>query len=148
MSGCIHAGAHTIGVSHCVAFVTRLYNFSSTVPTDPSLDPKYAALLKKKCPPGSANNNITTVFMDTFTPETVDNLYYNGLLLKLGLFTSDAALLTDTNTATVVNASAGRRHLRTWQERFAAAMVNMGLIIELTGNEGQIRRKCSVINSS
>eukprot|EP00253_Pinus_taeda_P029491 PITA_29491 len=144
----ILSGAHSIGVSHCTSFVTRLYNFSTTIPTDPSLDPKYAALLKEKCPQGSPSNNITTVFMDIITPETLDNLYYDGLLNKHGLFTSDAALLTDPNTATVVDASAGSYNLRTWQQNFAAAMVNMGMIIELTGNEGQIRRKCSVINSS
>eukprot|EP00253_Pinus_taeda_P026776 PITA_26776 len=144
----ILSGAHSIGVSHCTSFVTRLYNFSATIPTDPSLDPLLADILKKKCPQGSPSNNITTVFMDTYTPETIDNLYYNGLLEKHGLFTSDATLLTDRNTATVVKASAGRRHLRTWQERFAAAMVSMGKIIELTGNEGEIRRNCSLINSS
>lgn len=143
--GCIYAGAHSIGVSHCSSFVSRLYNFSSTIPTDPSLDPNYAALLKENCPQGSPNNNITTVFMDIVMPETLDNLYYDGLQMKRGLFTSDGALLTDTNTATVVNARARSYNFRTWQQNFAAAMVNMGMIIELTGNEGEIRSKCSVM---
>eukprot|EP00253_Pinus_taeda_P029796 PITA_29796 len=82
-------GAHSIGVSHCTSFVSRLYNFNTTIPTDPSLDPMLADILKKKCPQGIPSKNITTVFMDTYTPETIDNLYYKGLLKKHGLFTSD-----------------------------------------------------------
>lgn len=144
----MHAGAHSIGVSHCTAFVSRLYNFSSTFQTDPSLDPKYADLLKEKCPRGSPNNNLTTVFMDVFTPKTLDNLYYDGLQIKRGLFTSDATLLTDPNTKTVVDDSSGRNNLCKWQRNFAAAMIKMGMIIELSGNQGEIRRKCNVVNRS
>ncbi|KAL4383148.1 hypothetical protein GQ457_15G024950 [Hibiscus cannabinus] len=41
------SGAHSIGVAHCPAFSNRLYSFNATHPQDPSLDPNYAAFLKK-----------------------------------------------------------------------------------------------------
>lgn len=143
----ILSGAHSIGISHCSAFVSRLYNFSSTFQTDPSLDEKYAKVLKAKCPQGSPNNVKTTVPMDVFTPNTVDNLYYDGVIKNLGLFTSDAKLLTDPKTKYVVNANSGYNNLPTWQRNFGAAMVKMGKISVLNGNQGEIRHTCRVMNN-
>jgi peroxidase len=141
----ILSGAHSFGISHCSSFLKRLYNFSNTFQTDPSLDPQYAQLLKQKCPQGS--NGDPTVFMETITPETLDNFYYDGLNMNHGLFTSDATLLTNPNTRNLVHANCGHYNLRRWQISFAAAMVKMGMIIELTGNQGEIRHNCRVINS-
>eukprot|EP00253_Pinus_taeda_P024305 PITA_24305 len=143
----ILSGAHTIGVSHCSSFVSRLYNFNATFQTDPSLDPNYANILKARCPQGSPSNVKTTVPMEIVTPNTLDNVYYDELKRKHGLFTSDAALLTDPNTNNVVNANSGRPNLHRWQLRFGAAMVKMGKISVLSGNEGEIRHNCRVINS-
>jgi hypothetical protein len=43
----LYAGAHTIGCSHCAAFSSRLYNFSTTSSQDPSLHPSYADAIVK-----------------------------------------------------------------------------------------------------
>ena len=63
MYACIaNVGGHTIGVGHCNAFSSRLYNFTGKGDQDPSLDPTYAAFLKTKCK--SLSDNTTTVEMD------------------------------------------------------------------------------------
>lgn len=142
----ILSGAHTVGVSHCSSFRSRLYNFSTAVQTDPSLDPYYATVLKAQCPKGAYSNNQTTVAMESKTPLIVDNLYYDEVKAHRGLFTSDATLLTDPNTLNMVNQNSGP-NLYTWQQKFAAAMVKMGKIGVLAGSPGEIRVNCSHSNN-
>lgn len=140
------SGAHTIGVSHCSSFVSRLYNFNGSNTTDPSLDPTYAQILKEKCPQGSPSNSNTTVFMDPETPITLDNVYYDEVIANRGLFTSDATLLTNPNTKSSVTGNSGP-NLSEWQKKFAAAMIKMGNIGVLTGTQGGVRGNCRVANS-
>lgn len=140
------SGAHTIGVSHCSSFASRLYNFSGTNTTDPSLDPTYAQILKQSCPQGNPSNVNTTVVMDPQTPFILDNLYYNDVIANRGLFTSDTTLLTDPNTKSSVTANSGL-NLVGWQKKFAAAMIKMGEVSVLTGNQGGVRPNCRVANS-
>ncbi|WJX40647.1 peroxidase [Trifolium repens] len=138
------SGAHTIGRSHCAAFSSRLYNFSTTSSQDPSLHPSYAAILKTQCPQGNTNPNLV-VPMDPSSPGTADVGYYLDILANRGLFTSDQTLLSNTRTARQVNQNARNPYL--WSSKFADAMVKMGQIGVLTGNAGEIRTSCRVANS-
>lgn len=135
-----YTGAHTIGIAHCSAFSDRLYNFSQTVKADPSLDPKYADQLRGECPTGSDNE----VDMDPPSPLTFDSSYYKSLLVKRGLFTSDQTLMSKHGTATLVKRFAKKPAL--FKKKFAAAMVKMGSIGVLTGEQGEIRTNCRVVN--
>ncbi|KAJ8626241.1 hypothetical protein MRB53_019548 [Persea americana] len=137
------SGAHTIGRSHCTSFSNRLYNFNSTTDQDPSLDPSYAAQLKQQCPQGSTNPNLV-VPINPSSPNFMDTAYYSDILANRGLFISDQVLLTNPSTAAQVtqNAVSGLG----WRADFAAAMVKMGQIGVLTGNAGEIRSNCRVIN--
>jgi len=141
---CDKTGAHTIGDSQCKSFTDRLYNFSGTNSQDPSLDSKYAASLRKSCPQDSTDPNLE-VPMDTRTPTISDVNYYKDILANRGLFTSDQTLLTNPATAREVKSNA--RSSSGWKRKFAAAMVKMGQIEVLTGNTGEIRANCRVINS-
>jgi len=140
----VHAGAHTIGRSHCSSFSNRLYNFSGTSSQDPSLDPSYAPLLKRQCPQGSTNPNLV-VPMNPSSPGIADVGYYVDILSNRGLFTSDQTLLTNAETASQVKQNA--RDGYQWASKFADAMVKMGQISVSTGNAGEIRRNCRVVNS-
>ncbi|KHN23290.1 Peroxidase 5 [Glycine soja] len=139
----VHAGAHTIGRSHCWAFSSRLYNFSSTSSQDPSLDPSYAALLKRQCPQGSTNPNLV-IPMNPSSPGIADVAYYVDILANRGPFTSDQTLLTDAETASQVKQNARDPYL--WASQFADAMIKMGQISVITGNAGEIRTNCRVVN--
>lgn len=139
------SGAHSIGISHCSSFSSRLYTFNATLAQDPSLDPAYAAFLKRKCPPPS---NVTqadpTVPLDSITANTMDNKYYLQLLKLRGLLTSDETLYTSPSTSRMVVNNAKNNFA--WSVKFAKAMVKMGSIEVLTGNQGEIRKVCSVVN--
>ncbi|KAL7146044.1 hypothetical protein ABFS83_06G014600 [Erythranthe nasuta] len=137
------SGAHTLGRSHCTSFSNRLYSFSTNTSQDPSLDAFYASQLRQQCPRGTGPNPV--VPMDSFSPAQTDVGYYRGVLSNRGLFTSDQTLLTSPITQAQVFQNAQNPFL--WANKFAAAMVNMGKIGVLTGNSGEIRANCRVINS-
>ncbi|KAL1532857.1 peroxidase [Salvia divinorum] len=131
------SGAHSIGISHCSSFTSRLYPA-----TDPSLDPKYAAFLKRKCPPKSRVDR--TIHLDSITPDCLDNKYYAGLKANRGVLTTDQVLQSSPLTAKLVAENA--RNNGVWGKKFAAAMEKMGGIEVLTGKQGEIRKKCRFVN--
>ncbi|KAK7310177.1 hypothetical protein RJT34_07511 [Clitoria ternatea] len=136
--------AHSIGVSHCSSFIKRLYSFSDTNPQDPFLDPSYAEMLKAKCPPPTASNADPVVDLDASTPIRLDNKYYEGIVNHRGLLTSDQTLLsTETTKETVKN---NAYHGSSLAQKFAQAKVHMGSIQVLTGSDGEIRTRCSLVN--
>ncbi|KAH0460868.1 hypothetical protein IEQ34_008443 [Dendrobium chrysotoxum] len=140
------SGAHSIGVSHCSSFRNRIYNFSSSSQLDPTLSAAYAALLQLACPFNTSQSGNTTVALDLITPVALDNAYYKGVQLSLGLFTSDQALLTQANLSTAVNDNAD--NASGWATKFGRAMVQMGTTEVKTGTQGQIRKNCRVVNSA
>ncbi|KAJ4844781.1 hypothetical protein Tsubulata_003494, partial [Turnera subulata] len=135
------SGAHSIGISHCSSFSNRLYNFNATHPQDPSMDPRYAAFLRTKCPPPSDKpTSDPTVGFDS-TPNRLDNKYYTELKKRRGLLTSDQTLMSSSSTQQMVLTNA--RNGATWATKFKKAMVHMGSLDVLTGMQGEIRRQCS-----
>ncbi|KAK8509886.1 hypothetical protein V6N13_093726 [Hibiscus sabdariffa] len=135
------SGAHTIGVSHCSGFFNRLYNFTGKGDQDPSLNATYAAFLKTQCKTSTDNTTITP--MDPITPLTFDTNYYVVLKQKRGLFESDAALLTNGGSSNLVNQLLNQNK---FFAEFAKSIKKMGAIGVLTGNAGEIRKKCFAIN--
>ncbi|KAL1555548.1 Peroxidase 27 [Salvia divinorum] len=136
------SGSHTIGTSHCSSFSNRLYNFTGRGDSDPSLDPNYAARLRSRCPPA---DQTTLVEMDPGSFKTFDEDYYTLVAKRRGLFTSDSALLADSETREYVLRQA-RTKGSTFLEDFAESMVKMGKIGVLTGSQGEVRRRCAFVN--
>lgn len=132
------SGAHSIGVSHCSAF-------NETHPQYPTLDPSLANVLRNTCPnpPFNANND-PTVPLDFVTPNRLDNRYYQDLQHNRGILNSDQALMTRPTTVHMVRSFGSKGG--DWAKKFAKAMVHMGSIEVLTGNQGEIRRNCRVVN--
>uniref|UniRef100_A0A7N2LWU1 Peroxidase n=1 Tax=Quercus lobata TaxID=97700 RepID=A0A7N2LWU1_QUELO len=137
------SGAHTIiGDSHCFSFSNRLYNFTGKgYGQDPSLNPIYATYLKTKCK--NLSDNTTSLPMDPKSSLSFDTHYYKILLKHKGLFQSDAALLTDKKSFKEVKKLIVFEY---FLEKFAHSIKKMGEIQVLTGNEGQIRKNCSVVS--
>ncbi|XP_035542488.1 peroxidase 5-like isoform X1 [Juglans regia] len=103
-----------------------------------------SARLKEQCPQGSTDPNLV-VPMNPSSPAVTDVGYYIDILANRGLFTSDQTLLRSPETANQVNQNA--RNPMLWRFKFAAAMLKMGQLGVLTGNAGEIRTNCRVINS-
>ncbi|XP_062151647.1 peroxidase 51-like [Alnus glutinosa] len=137
------SGAHTLGFSHCSRFADRLYNFSSSSVTDPSLNPDYANQLESECPQ-NVDPRIA-VNLDPVTPQTFDNIYYQNLVGGKGLLSSDQVLFTDSvSQSTVIDFA---NNPGDFNGAFVTAMRKLGRVGVKTGNNGQIRRDCSAFNS-
>lgn len=136
------SGGHTIGVSHCSSFENRLYNFTGKADSDPSLDSKYVAELKRKCKPGDTK---TIVEMDPGSVRSFDEDYYTLVSKRRGLFESDGALLNDKETRDYVLGQVATKGLSFGRD-FGESMVKMGMIGVLTGNNGEIRKHCAFVN--
>ncbi|KAL2508567.1 Peroxidase 57 [Forsythia ovata] len=134
------SGAHSIGISQCQSFTDRIYSFNTTHAQDPSLDPKFASFLKKKCPKSATNNRVN---LDVATPNKLDNQYYKNLKKKMGLLSSDQTIENSGLTANIVAKYVNNPTL--WAADFAASMIQMGLIDVKTGNQGEIRNNCRII---
>ncbi|KAJ8527847.1 hypothetical protein K7X08_015298 [Anisodus acutangulus] len=136
------SGGHTIGMSHCFSFSSRLYNFTGKGDMDPNMDKNYIAQLKTKCKP----NDVTTIVeMDPGSFKSFDTDYYTMVTKRRGLFASDAALLTNSQTKDYV-LSQLKPHGSTFFKDFGESMVKMGKIGVLTGKAGEIRKHCAFRN--
>jgi len=98
--------------------------------------------LKSKCK--GLSDTTTAVEMDPNSPSTFDSDYYSILLQNKGLFQSDAALLTAKVSRNIVNELVKQDKFFT---EFGQSMKRMGAIDVLTDSDGEIRTKCSVVNS-
>ncbi|GLT70550.1 hypothetical protein SLA2020_426230 [Shorea laevis] len=137
-------GGHTIGFTHCKEFADRLYRYNNTTPTDPKLNPKYAAALKKMC------KNYTTdigmsAFNDVMTPSKFDNMYFKNLLRGLGLLMSDTAMVDDGKTRPLVELYAVNQ--TAFFNDFSHAMEKLSVYGVKTGRKGEVRRRCDAFNS-
>ncbi|RLM87707.1 hypothetical protein C2845_PM04G29290 [Panicum miliaceum] len=119
------SGARTVGRSHCSSFSDRL--------------PPNASLTDQ-CSGGGD----PTVPQDFVTPDGLDSQYYRNVLNHEVLFGSDAALLASNQTADMVRDNAFTPGL--WEAKFKAAMVKMGRAGIKTSTNGEIRKKCWMVN--
>ncbi|KAG5408444.1 hypothetical protein IGI04_004763 [Brassica rapa subsp. trilocularis] len=129
------SGAHTIGFSHCDRFASRLYNFSAFMPVDPTLDPAYAQQLMQSCPRVGADPSVA-VNLDLNTPNVFDNVYFQNLVARKGLFTSDQILFNDFRSqATVIRFANSAEE---FNRAFTSAMRKLGRVGVKVGNQGEI----------
>ncbi|XP_038874441.1 peroxidase 66 [Benincasa hispida] len=134
------SGAHTLGFSHCSSFQSRLRNFSSIHEIDPTLESRFAQILRNKCQKPNLDKNAGQ-FLDP-TSSTFDNVYYKRLLEGKGVFGSDQALFVDSRTRGLVGLFAQDQNL--FFKEFAASMVNLGNLG--VSQNGNVRLNCRVVN--
>ncbi|KAK9067786.1 hypothetical protein SSX86_011897 [Deinandra increscens subsp. villosa] len=128
------SGAHTLGFAQCRTFRSRIYN-------DTNIDPAFASHLRTICP--QVGGNSTLAPLDPI-PGSFDAKYFTNLVSKKGLLSSDQALFNGGETDELV--SEYSRDLEEFLEDFAKSMIKMGDIKPLTGNRGQIRNNCRMVN--
>ncbi|KAB8102227.1 hypothetical protein EE612_033585, partial [Oryza sativa] len=140
------SGAHTLGTAHCPSYAGRLYNFTGKNDADPSLDGEYAGRLRARCASATDESGMISE-MDPGSYKTFDTSYYRHVAKRRGLFSSDASLLTDATTRDYVRRIATGKFDAEFFSDFGESMTKMGNVQVLTGEEGEIRKKCYVINS-
>ncbi|XP_059636012.1 peroxidase 57-like [Cornus florida] len=144
-------GAHAIGFCHCGFFVQRLYNFRGSGLSDPSMDSNFLDFLRKSCPkPVEQNTNISAdpkVFMTakTSTPFKLDTAFYSGLLEEEAVLQLDQDLAFTDITRKIASDYVNRPKM--FRRKFAEAMIKLGNVGVLTGQEGEIRLNCRRVNN-
>ncbi|KAK4405227.1 Peroxidase 10 [Sesamum angolense] len=137
------SGGHTIGFAQCLTFKNRLFNFKGSGKPDPSLDPSMLSGLQTTCP-NIDQSNSKLAPLDSQSMYRFDNMYYKSLMNNNGLLESDQALVLDTKTAAMVKDYSADPFL--FATHFAASMVKLGNTGVLTGQGGEIRKKCGSVN--
>lgn len=137
-------GAHTIGFTHCKEFIHRIYNFSSTSDSDPSMHPKLVAGLRSVCQNYTQDSSMAA-FNDVRSPGKFDNAYYQNVIKGLGLLSSDSLLAVDPRTRPIVELYANDQ--QAFFTDFANAMERLSLLGVRTGKKGEVRSRCDQFNS-
>ncbi|MBA0772012.1 hypothetical protein Gotri_007456, partial [Gossypium trilobum] len=139
----LNTGAHTIGFAQCFTFKQRLFNFGGSRKPDPDLEASLLKGLQTVCP-DQVDSDTTLVPLDSVTTNRFDNSYYRNLVNSSGLLQSDHVLSTDNRTASMVLSYSRYPYL--FLKDFGASMVKMANIGVLTGQDGEIRKNCKVVN--
>ncbi|GLT86334.1 hypothetical protein SLE2022_044790 [Rubroshorea leprosula] len=137
------SGAHTIGYAQCFTFKRRLFDFKGSGKPDPTLDVSALTNLQGLCPNTDSSNTILAP-LDTLSVYKFDNLYYTNLVNNVGLLESDQALMADPRTSAMVTSYSTNPYL--FSNDFAASMMKLGSLGILTGDKGQIGKKCGSVN--
>ncbi|KAL5995707.1 Peroxidase 64 [Asimina triloba] len=128
------SGGHSLGFSHCSSFQNRIHNFDSTHDVDPAMNPFFAESLQKICPAHKQLKNAGSS-MDGSTAK-FDNTYYKLIIQGKGLFSSDQALMSSTDTKKLVYRYATSH--QAFRDAFAQSMIKMS---SLTGGQ-EVRLHC------
>ncbi|KAJ3680926.1 hypothetical protein LUZ60_015415 [Juncus effusus] len=131
------SGAHTIGMARCVNFRSHIYN-------DSNIDGSFANLRKSVCPKKSGSGDTNLAPLDLQTPASFDNDYFKNLMSNKGLLHSDQELFNGGFADCLVKSYSGNS--MAFFSDFVTAMIKMGDISPLTGNNGEIRKNCRVVN--
>ncbi|TMW80550.1 hypothetical protein EJD97_018496, partial [Solanum chilense] len=137
------SGAHTIGFAQCFTFKRRLFDFDGSGNPDPTLDSSLLGSLRSVCP-NQSDSDSNLAPLDAVTINRFDNVYFKNLMNNSGLLESDQALMNDNTTAALV--SNYSRNPSLFSKEFAASMVKLINIGVLTGQNGEIRKNCRVVN--
>ncbi|PKU61306.1 peroxidase 42-like [Dendrobium catenatum] len=135
-------GAHSVGRTHCVKLVHRLYP-----EVDPALNPDHVPHMLKKCyDPIPDPKAVQYVRNDRGTPMKLDNNYYRNILDNKGLLMVDHELAHDPRTRPYVKKMAKSQDY--FFEHFARAITLLSENNPLTGENGEIRRHCNLSNKN
>lgn len=108
------------------------------------MDSEYVTNLKaRKCT--TPTDTSTIVEMDPGSRNTFDLSYYSLLVKRRGLFESDAALTMSPVTFSLVKQLL-HGSLDEFYSEFAKSMEKLSQINVKTRSEGEIRKKCSIVN--
>lgn len=122
-----------------------MYNYKG-IPgaSDPSIDVTFLQVLKTTCPQGGTSGNF--VNLDQISPNFVDNSYYNSTLKHYGVLQIDQDIALHPATTKTVSYFAANGAV--FNKKFGDALNNLARVGVLTGDQGQIRATCRMVNPS
>ncbi|WZZ25217.1 hypothetical protein YC2023_008618 [Brassica napus] len=133
-------GSHSVGRTHCVKLVHRLYP-----EVDPSLNPDHVPHMLHKCPDSIPDPKaVQYVRNDRGTPMVLDNNYYRNILDNKGLLLVDHQLAHDKRTRPIVKKMA--KDQAYFFKEFTRAIQILSENNPLTGSKGEIRKQCNLAN--
>jgi peroxidase len=130
------SGGHTLGLSECRFFRTRIYN-------DTDISPRFARNLRKYCPSTPGDGDFNLEDLDE-TPNRFDRSYFKNILKDKALLHSDQVLINNRTTYRLVKKYSYDSYA--FKNDFGESMIKMGSIGALTGNQGQVRNNCRFVN--
>ncbi|KAJ8750346.1 hypothetical protein K2173_014261 [Erythroxylum novogranatense] len=136
-------GAHTVGVAHCSFFEDRLYNFQNGGP-DGTMNETLRKVLQDTCPRGRKSLNTAILDQNPTSAFIVDKSYYQQIQNHFGILRIDQLLALDPITQSTVANIVSSDDFST---KFGEAMVKLGRVGVLTGEEGEIRNSCRAVNT-
>ncbi|KAK6945105.1 hem peroxidase [Dillenia turbinata] len=140
-------GAHTIGQTDCRFFSYRLYNYTTTGNSDPTIDQTFLTQLQTMCPKNG--DGTKRVALDMNSQLKFDVSYFKNVRDGKGVLESDQRLWGDDATQKIVQNYAGTIRgifgLR-FDNDFQEAMVKMSSIDVKIGTDGEVRKVCSKFN--
>ncbi|KAL6221696.1 hypothetical protein ACLB2K_005091 [Fragaria x ananassa] len=140
-------GAHTIGQTDCLFFRYRLYNFTATGNSDPTISQASLAQLQALCPKDGDGSK--RVALDKGSQSKFDANFFKNVRDGNAVLESDQRLLGDATTRNILQNYAGSiRGLLGFRFdlEFPKAMIKMSSIDVKTGADGEIRKVCSKFN--
>lgn len=142
------SAAHTIGTTACFFMTQRLYNFFPGGGSDPAINPLFLPVLKATCPQNGDVN--VRLGIDRVTDRIFDKQILRNIIGGFAVLQSDAGLLDDQTTRSVVNSYFGLLNPLfgpSFENDFVESIVKMGQIGVKIDSNGEVRRVCSASNN-
>jgi peroxidase len=130
------SGAHTVGRVRCV--IVR--GFLNDTDTNAVFRERNARI----CPPNVDAKKLTD--LDLNTPDKFDNQYYKNLLAGEGIIRSDQVLWSTKGLINTPLVASFALNPFAFSVQFGLSSIRMGNIKPLTGKQGEIRKKCALVN--
>ncbi|KAJ8440534.1 hypothetical protein Cgig2_028663 [Carnegiea gigantea] len=138
-------GSHTIGKAHCVNYQDRLWNYHGTMRSDPIMTRSLLNHLKKKCPrDGNSNSKVLLDQTTRGNQSVIDNGFYKAILEGKGVLEVDQEMAFSPFTRRIVRRFANNNEF--FVNNIGQAMVKLGRVGVLMGNNGEIRKSCRRVN--
>ncbi|KAK0595980.1 hypothetical protein LWI29_011653 [Acer saccharum] len=114
------------------------------------MDATFARTLRRLCPiPTDGNTTLFTILtnLDQNITDAFDNRCFTNLQSNRGLLQSDQELFSTLGADTIEIVNNFASNQTAFFESFVVSMIRMGNLRPLTGNEGEIRLNCRVVNA-
>ncbi|XP_074304646.1 peroxidase 5-like [Silene latifolia] len=149
-------GAHSVGEAKCVTTIVDDLNLANVTGSAEIIDNNFRDMMLKKYCPKANESNWSEIPVPMIADKSGSGLgsgsaawgvsFFNNIIKGKGVITSDVPFAVYPSTKDLVRQYANDSAL--WMKKFGETMVKLGKMDVLTGEQGEIRRHCSVQNAA